>query len=317
MSSRVSPKEVGQCSYRVAKQLQQGLPRELIHTRLLNPSTSNDVGGHHRSMRWRSRHSVQPTGARATAAGSGYRRARCANNSQAAHRARSSRRALARSGASHLGHHHLEATARCDADAASVYVARAPERQEADRRRTYWRRPGRCEAGAPSAFAITGNHTHAACSATAGHPDYVRTASERPGRPAPAHAPAGPCPGAWPASAAATGGHCAEPITAQPHPALALRAAPTTVPRPPPGGLIAVPCPAPLPGPLLLTAAGLREEARRAAQQHPRLTRQVIRQRAAAGARRLMALGAASQAQAGSVRHATTTTPTPSAAVTR
>jgi hypothetical protein len=32
MSSRVSPKEVGQCSYRVAKQLQQGLPRELIHT---------------------------------------------------------------------------------------------------------------------------------------------------------------------------------------------------------------------------------------------------------------------------------------------
>ena len=209
MSSRVSPKEVGQCSYRVAKQLQQGLPRELIHTRLLNPSTSNDVGGHHRSMRWRSRHSVQPTGARATAAGSGDRRARCANNSQAAHRARSSRRALARSGASHLRHHHLDATARCDAAAASVYVARAPERQEADRRRTYWRRPGRCEAGAPSAFAIPSNHTHTACSATAGHPDYVRTAAERPGRPAPAHAPAGSCPGAWPASTAAACGHCA------------------------------------------------------------------------------------------------------------
>jgi hypothetical protein len=75
----------------------------------------------------------------------------------------------------------------------------------------------------------------------------------------------------------------ARPVTAQPHPALTLRAAPTTVPGPPPGGLIAVQCPTPLPGQLLLTAAGLREEARRAAQQHPRLTRQVIHQRAAAG----------------------------------
>jgi hypothetical protein len=43
MSSRASPKEVGQCSYRVAKQLQQGLPRELIHTWLLNPSTSTTM----------------------------------------------------------------------------------------------------------------------------------------------------------------------------------------------------------------------------------------------------------------------------------
>jgi len=102
MSSRASPKEVGQCSYRVAKQLQQGLPRELIHTWLLNPSTSNDVGGYHRSMRWRSRHSVQPTGARDTAAGSGDRRAACANNSQAAQRARRSRRSLARPTRPHL-----------------------------------------------------------------------------------------------------------------------------------------------------------------------------------------------------------------------
>ena len=31
MSSRARTKEVGQCSYRVAKQLRQGLPRELIH----------------------------------------------------------------------------------------------------------------------------------------------------------------------------------------------------------------------------------------------------------------------------------------------
>ena len=75
----------------------------------------------------------------------------------------------------------------------------------------------------------------------------------------------------------------AQAITAQPPPAMALLAAPTTAPRPPPGSLTAGPGLTPLPGQLLLTAAGLREEARRAAQQHPRLTRQVIHQRAAAG----------------------------------
>jgi hypothetical protein len=75
----------------------------------------------------------------------------------------------------------------------------------------------------------------------------------------------------------------ARATTALPPPTLALRVTTTTVPGLPPGGPITVPRPAPLQGPLLLTAAGLREEARRAAQLHPRLTRQLIHQRAVAG----------------------------------
>ena len=73
----------------------------------------------------------------------------------------------------------------------------------------------------------------------------------------------------------------AQAIAAHPPPALALRAAPTA-PQPP-VGLITGPGPTQLPAQLLLTAAGLREEAQRAVQQHPRLTRQLIHQRAAAG----------------------------------
>ena len=73
----------------------------------------------------------------------------------------------------------------------------------------------------------------------------------------------------------------AQAVAAHSPTALALRAAPTTALVP--GGLRAVPPPMPLPAPLLLTAAGLREEARRAAEFHPRFTRHLIDQRSAAG----------------------------------
>ena len=73
----------------------------------------------------------------------------------------------------------------------------------------------------------------------------------------------------------------AQAIAAHSPTALALRAAPTTVLVP--GRPRAEPCPMPLPTPLLLTAAGLREEARRAAECHPRFTRHLIDQRSAAG----------------------------------
>ena len=45
MSSRARPKEVGQCNYRVAKQLRQGLPRELVHTLFTHTHVHRTMSG--------------------------------------------------------------------------------------------------------------------------------------------------------------------------------------------------------------------------------------------------------------------------------
>ena len=94
MCSRARPKEVGQCSYRVAKQLRPGLPREFIHTLFTHSTANARMSGsivRYDGGAVAPRTRPQPTGARATtgtAAGSGDRRATGANNAQAAYRAR-------------------------------------------------------------------------------------------------------------------------------------------------------------------------------------------------------------------------------------